>query len=733
MSPWMILAAALALGRCASAAPSLASGAAASDWPPELAAAVEEILAYEVRVRSSKASAGEIELGRLLFFDPRLSRDNSLSCATCHSHSSHWMDAIPRAKGIRGQHGRRNTPSLLTTGYYSRLGWDGRAAGPEQSARQAIEDPREMDQDMDGLVEKLRRVPEYERRFAQTFKTAPGIAPENVLSALAAFVLSLQAPEDSPFDRFLREGKGLSASARRGIILYAGKAGCRNCHSSRSFTDNRFRNIGVKSAGPLDSGRYALDPRKENWEAFRTPTLRNVERTPPYMHDGSLATLREVVDFYDIAGPAQDLDPDMPFRLRLSPQEKEDLVEFMKSLTSSEPAVAPPEPPPPGPPPALTPPGTGAAAPSAGEGAAQALRLLEESRGLMAELEAFAAFARNERGEGASRGAPAGQAIDPAWARGYCLRSPRTLEKMPIAERKMLQACRALAAENPEVCMDSDAALNDRSDCRGIYWDLRLARSLVHGRSEAAAICRQAADVRRYPLEPAVLDAACEGLGGALEVEPLCRSLARRFPGAFPALEECRAAMGLPRGESCRLFKDFDYQKELCPAISAFREAVKRKSADSCRDDYLCRLLMGDSQACEAWAARWKADYCGPGTGAEGGGGGPLGAILSRIEAAVKGVDGRRLDRQDDPIAEHLHQMAEGKAPLDAERALEEIFLLRSGQISDNILRAETLGEEYPRASGGQAAWRPEAGRLRADLDRLTRWFRDWRGAAGEK
>ena len=301
--------------------------------------ALEEISSYRHFVRASTAGPPQVDLGRLLFFDPRLSKRGTMSCATCHKPELAWTDGLARAKSPERDALLRNTPSLLTAEYYQEMTWDGKAPGPEHAASAAIENPKEMNLELAAVAARLKKIPAYVKLFSAAFG-AEGPAPRTIGQALGAFSSTLQASEDSSFDRFLKDRTGLSLAAQRGLVLYASKAGCRNCHSSLGFTDQRFRNIGVKRGPRADLGRYPVDPREENWEAFRTPTLRNVALTAPYMHDGSLRTLREVIDFYDRGGDdPTNTDRDLPKRLDLTSTEKDDLQEFLFALTSSTKAV----------------------------------------------------------------------------------------------------------------------------------------------------------------------------------------------------------------------------------------------------------------------------------------------------------------------------------------------------------------------------------------------------------
>ena len=259
-----------------------------------------------------------IELGRRLFFDPRLSKDGTISCSSCHKPDKAFADGLPVAVGIRGLKGPRNSPSLLSVAnnHYTQFMWDGRLDSVDAAALGAIQNPIEMDMDLKSVA------------------AAVGVPPAQAAGALAVFIRSLARPDDSPFDRFRLGKAGLAPPALRGFVLFAGKARCLHCHATANFTDSDFHRIGLKSQGPEDAGRFPFDSRTENHGAFRTPTLRNVALTAPYMHDGRFATLREVVDFYDRGGdiPADDMAP-----LHLTDAEKTDLLAFLDSLTSPEP------------------------------------------------------------------------------------------------------------------------------------------------------------------------------------------------------------------------------------------------------------------------------------------------------------------------------------------------------------------------------------------------------------
>jgi len=276
-------------------------------------------------------------LGRTLFFDPRLSAKGIMSCGTCHNPSFAWADGLPRAVGHGMSTLQRRTPTILTLAWGSAFFWDGRAASLEEQALGPIAAPEEMNLPMADLVTTLRSVPEYRPLFEAAYPGEP-IGPKTVSKAIATFERTIVSGR-APFDRFVEGDVGaLSPAARRGFVLFNTKASCHVCHEGWRFTDDSFHDIGL--AGD-DRGRGAiLDDIDVLQFAFKTPTLRNVDRRAPYMHDGSKATLEDVVAFYNRGGDvkrpslANEIQP-----LGLSEAEPRDLIAFMRALTSVDPGV----------------------------------------------------------------------------------------------------------------------------------------------------------------------------------------------------------------------------------------------------------------------------------------------------------------------------------------------------------------------------------------------------------
>lgn len=294
--------------------------------------------------------AAEVVLGERLFGDPRLSVDGSVSCATCHQRSRAFTDGRPAAVGVGAQVGPRNTPAIANVAYAPIYMWDGRAATLEDVVRGALTNPAEMGMT---AADVPRRLGTDGAEFEAAIRARPDIG--SVSRALAAYLLSLRAG-GSAVDRFLYcdDAAALTAQQRTGLELFAGRAHCVRCHVFEHeatsplgrglalFTDNRFHNVG---AGPgRDRGRAGVTGRSGDEGAFKTPSLRNVALTAPYMHDGNLPTLRAVVDFYNLGGGHRaGVDPDI-VPLNLDATDIDALVAFLEALTS--PVEQDPHPPP---------------------------------------------------------------------------------------------------------------------------------------------------------------------------------------------------------------------------------------------------------------------------------------------------------------------------------------------------------------------------------------------------
>ena len=275
---------------------------------------------------------GRVRLGRKLFFDPILSADGSVACATCHQPEHGFAGGGARPRGINGQQTGRKAPTVLNRAFGSAFFWDGREKSLEEQALRPIEDPSEMGSKLDDVLKRLRVDKDYPALFDKAFDD--GLSAANLGRSLASFERVLLRG-DSPVDRFRAKGDraALTAIERHGLWLYESKGHCWKCHSGANFTDELFHNTGVRwGREPLDLGRFNHTRRDEDRGKFKTPTLRGVTLTAPYMHDGSLATLEDVVEFYNRGGGAnQNLDPAIE-PLKLSKEEVSSLVAFLKAL-----------------------------------------------------------------------------------------------------------------------------------------------------------------------------------------------------------------------------------------------------------------------------------------------------------------------------------------------------------------------------------------------------------------
>jgi cytochrome c peroxidase len=298
-------------------------------------------------------TADTIALGRKLFYDPRLSKDNTVSCASCHNPNLAFTDGLRLAQGVGGMIGKRNAPTLLNAAYSPLQFWDGRAPTLEAQSADPIANPVEMNQTHDVSVAKIQKDPVYQSEFAQAF--GPGTITLTIIEkSLASFERTLLSG-NSPFDQYQYGGnkQALSPAAMHGLAIFTDprRGNCAVCHTVNKnyalFTDGKFHNTGAGVNGEgdfTDLGRFGETAKQTDKGEFKTPTLRNVALTAPYMHDGSLKTLKDVVDFYAGGGNSNPyLDKEIK-PLALSAQDRADLVAFLESLNGETPSnVGPPE------------------------------------------------------------------------------------------------------------------------------------------------------------------------------------------------------------------------------------------------------------------------------------------------------------------------------------------------------------------------------------------------------
>lgn len=286
----------------------------------------------------------KIELGKLLYFDKRLSADQSLSCASCHDPNRGWSNAEPNAEGFGGARGNRNSPTILNAAFNRFQFWDGRAASLEEQALGPISNPIEMNLPQEELITRLKAISGYQQRFQEVFQSPP--TAELVGKAIAAFERTIVSG-NAPYDRFKAgDTQALSETQQKGMRLFFGKANCSSCHAGPNFTDHAFHNVGVgmQLASP-DPGRFVVSKLVGDTGAFKTPPLRDIHKSAPYMHDGSLATLKDVVDYYSKGGhPNTYLDEEI-YAIQLSEEEKLAIVAFLaEGLESRDyPLISPPD------------------------------------------------------------------------------------------------------------------------------------------------------------------------------------------------------------------------------------------------------------------------------------------------------------------------------------------------------------------------------------------------------
>lgn len=315
-------------------------------------------------LKENPLTRAKVELGRQLYFDKRLSSDNTISCASCHHPDEGWGRHTQFGIGVRDQEGGRNSPISYNRILSGPQFWDGRAATLEEQAVGPIANPIEMANTHENAVKTLKKIPGYQMQFKKIFKD--GITIDNVGKAIAAFERSV-VTGPTPFDYqeqlkpFLKLDKEdledfkeeyeaalamtkkhpMSDSAKRGMkLFFSEEVNCAACHLGPNLADEKYHNLGVgMDADKPDLGRYEVTKQEKDKGAFKTPTIRNVEQSAPYMHDGSLETLEEVVEHYNKGGTPNPWLSDKVKKLNLSAQDKKDLVAFMKACTGSFPKV----------------------------------------------------------------------------------------------------------------------------------------------------------------------------------------------------------------------------------------------------------------------------------------------------------------------------------------------------------------------------------------------------------
>ncbi len=292
--------------------------------------------------KDNKLTQERVELGRLLYFDTRLSRGNQLSCASCHHPERGWTDLIPTSKavGFDGRVGPRNSPTILNAAYQKHQFWDGRVKSLEQQALGPITADVEMNMPLELLIPKLKKIKGYVKLFKKAYPDE-GLTQKTVAKAIASFERTVVSTE-SPFDRYAKgDASAISQEAKEGFELFKGKAHCTECHDGFNFSDGSFQNIGLHD-GELQGkelGRYNVKNRAAWYGVFKTPTLRDVTKSYPYFHDGSVKTLKEATVICSQGGRFEHNvrnKSDVMVDRHLNEAEVEKIVTFMKTLTGPD-------------------------------------------------------------------------------------------------------------------------------------------------------------------------------------------------------------------------------------------------------------------------------------------------------------------------------------------------------------------------------------------------------------
>ena len=322
-------------------------------WPaPDLDTSVKNfkdigLLEKMIFPEANPYSVEKAKLGKLLFFDPRLSSSKQISCASCHDPELGWGDGRHLAFGHDRQNGKRNAMTILNTGYYHRLFWDGRAANLENQVVFPVQDPLEMAQSLKTMEKNIKKIKGYKSYFKEAFGTEK-VTAERIQKAIATFERTVVS-KPTRFDSFIKgNAKALSDDEVRGLHLFRTKARCINCHNTPLFSDNQFHNDGQTLYGSTmqDFGLYNFTKNNEDIGKFRTPSLRETISTGPWMHHGNFPSLVDVVEYYNLGNPApiqRSVQVDESMRpvtspilkkLHLTKTERQQLESFLRTIST---------------------------------------------------------------------------------------------------------------------------------------------------------------------------------------------------------------------------------------------------------------------------------------------------------------------------------------------------------------------------------------------------------------
>ncbi|TDF34593.1 c-type cytochrome [Alteromonadaceae bacterium M269] len=275
-------------------------------------------------------------LGKMLFFDPRLSRNRNMSCATCHNPSFGWEDATQTATGSQNTRLDRHSPTIINAAWGERFFWDGRAGSLEEQAKGPIESDVEMNLPLEEAVARLKQVPRYNDWFSRVFGSE-GISGDTIAKAIATYERTIVSGQ-APFDRWVNgDEQAISNVAKRGFDTFVGKGKCASCHTGWNFTDQKFYDIGLSGE---DEGRYVLTDKPTDKFAFKTPSLRNIGQRAPYMHDGRFKDLKSAIRHYVSGGISRASLSEKMMPVVLTESDISDIEQFLLSLTGTDSAVS---------------------------------------------------------------------------------------------------------------------------------------------------------------------------------------------------------------------------------------------------------------------------------------------------------------------------------------------------------------------------------------------------------
>jgi len=277
-------------------------------------------------------SVQKAALGKMLFFDPRLSNNRNMTCATCHNPSFGWEDATATSIGAQNTNLGRHSPTIVNSAWGDLFFWDGRASSLEEQSAGPIESTVEMNLPISEAVTRLKAVPDYVQWFKDVFGNQ-GITAENIKKSIATFERTIVTGQ-APFDKWVEgDESALTATEKLGFELFIGKAHCANCHTGWNFTDNKFHDIGLSVN---DLGRFEVSKQEADKFAFKTPSLRNISQRAPYTHDGRFSTLENVIVHYMSGGIRRPTNSDLMQPFPLTPDEMKALKAFMLTLTGED-------------------------------------------------------------------------------------------------------------------------------------------------------------------------------------------------------------------------------------------------------------------------------------------------------------------------------------------------------------------------------------------------------------